>query len=47
MTAGIDFGLVLLTQLVGEGVARLTQLAIEYDPQPPFNSGTPKTAGPS
>jgi cyclohexyl-isocyanide hydratase len=46
VTAGIDFGLVLLSQLLGEDVAKLTQLAIEYDPQPPFNSGTPKTAGP-
>jgi cyclohexyl-isocyanide hydratase len=44
VTAGIDFGLVLLAQLRGDHAAKLTQLAMEYDPQPPFRSGTPKTA---
>lgn len=45
VTAGIDFGLVLLAQLRGETAAKVTQLAMEYDPQPPFNAGTPETAG--
>ncbi|EPX64383.1 putative ThiJ/PfpI family protein [Cystobacter fuscus DSM 2262] len=46
VTAGIDFGLVLLAQLLGEDAAKSTQLMLEYDPQPPFDSGTPKTAEP-
>lgn len=45
VTAGIDFGLVLLAKLRGEDVAKMTQLAMEYDPQPPFQAGSPKAAG--
>jgi cyclohexyl-isocyanide hydratase len=47
VTAGIDFGLVILAKLRGEDAAKLTQLAMEYDPEPPFQSGSPKTAGPA
>lgn len=46
VTAGIDFGLALLAQLRGEKAAQLTQLTMEYDPKPPFNAGSPETAGP-
>ena len=46
VTAGLDFGLVLLAKLLGEGIAKMTQLAMEYDPEPPFHAGTPKEAGP-
>ena len=46
VTAGIDFGLSLLATLRGEQVACMTQLMMEYDPQPPFNSGSPSAAGP-
>ena len=46
VTAGIDFGLTLIAQILGEDVARFTQLAIEYDPRPPFDSGSPHSAGP-
>jgi cyclohexyl-isocyanide hydratase len=46
VTAGIDFGLALLAVLVGEDVAKMSQLAMEYDPLPPFDAGTPKKAGP-
>ncbi|WP_305984620.1 DJ-1/PfpI family protein [Roseibium sp. MMSF_3544] len=46
VTAGIDFGLVLLAELLGEDVAKLSQLALEYDPAPPFDAGTPEKAGP-
>ena len=46
MTAGIDFGLTLLAQLRGEKAARLSQLAMEYDPKPPFDAGSPEGAGP-
>jgi cyclohexyl-isocyanide hydratase len=46
VTAGIDFGLTLLAKMLGEDVARMTQLAMEYDPQPPFDCGSPAKAGP-
>jgi cyclohexyl-isocyanide hydratase len=46
VTAGIDFGLTLLAKLRGEMAAKLTQLAMEYDPAPPFAAGTPEQAGP-
>src|SRR6266481_6790502 len=46
VTAGIDFGLVLLAKLRGDDAAKLTQLAMEYDPEPPFHAGSPETAGP-
>jgi transcriptional regulator GlxA family with amidase domain len=46
VTAGVDFGLVLLAQARGEPIARLTQLLIEYDPAPPFDAGSPDRAGP-
>lgn len=45
VTAGIDFGLVLLAKLRGEQVAKMTQLAMEYDPKPPFDCGSPASAG--
>lgn len=45
VTAGIDFGLVLLAELLGEDVAKMSQLVLEYDPAPPFDAGTPKKAG--
>lgn len=47
VTAGIDFGLVVLAKLRGEDAAKMTQLAMEYDPEPPFNAGNPKSAGPA
>jgi cyclohexyl-isocyanide hydratase len=46
VAAGIDFALAVAAQLEGEEVARSIQLQIEYDPAPPFNSGSPKTASP-
>jgi cyclohexyl-isocyanide hydratase len=46
VTAGIDFGLTLLAALRGEKVAKLTQLMMEYDPAPPFDTGHPRSAGP-
>ncbi len=45
VTAGIDFGLRLTAELCGEEVARAIQLGVEYDPAPPFDSGTPERAG--
>ena len=45
VTSGIDFGLTLLDLICGEDTARMAQLMMEYHPQPPFNAGTPETAG--
>ncbi|MEO0456831.1 MAG: DJ-1/PfpI family protein [Cyanobacteria bacterium P01_A01_bin.114] len=45
VTSGIDFGLTLLGLLCGEEVAKLAQLFMEYTPEPPFNAGSPETAG--
>ena len=47
VASGIDFALALAAILEGEEVARQIQLQIEYDPAPPFNSGSPKTASPA
>ena len=47
VTSGIDFALALAAILVGEQIAREIQLQIEYDPAPPFNSGSPQTAAPA
>ncbi len=44
VTAGIDFGLYLASELAGEEAARRIQLFLEYDPAPPFDSGSPRTA---
>ena len=44
VTAGIDFGLYLASELGGEDAARRIQLFLEYDPAPPFDSGSPRTA---
>ena len=46
VTAGLDFGLVVLAQLLGEDTAKMTQLMLEYAPAPPFDAGTPESAGP-
>lgn len=47
VTSGIDFALALAAILEGEQVAREIQLGIEYDPAPPFDSGSPRTAAPA
>jgi cyclohexyl-isocyanide hydratase len=44
VTAGIDFGLVVAAEVFGASVAQAIQLAIEYRPAPPFQSGSPGTA---
>ena len=46
VTAGIDGALRLAALLRGDGAAQAIQLAIEYAPAPPFQSGTPSTAPP-
>jgi cyclohexyl-isocyanide hydratase len=45
VTAGIDFALTLIAREAGEEAARAVQLALEYDPHPPYDSGTPDAAG--
>jgi cyclohexyl-isocyanide hydratase len=44
VTAGIDFAFALTAAVRGEDHARLIQLALEYDPAPPFDSGSPERA---
>ncbi|WP_433045208.1 DJ-1/PfpI family protein [Dactylosporangium sp. CS-033363] len=44
VSAGIDLGLTLAARIAGPPVAQGIQLAIEYDPQPPFNAGSPQSA---
>ena len=45
VTSGIDFALTLAAELAGEEMAKSIQLAMEYDPAPPFDAGTPDAAG--
>ncbi len=40
VTSGIDFALELIAAISGEDVARTIQLALEYDPAPPFGGGS-------
>jgi transcriptional regulator GlxA family with amidase domain len=44
VSAGIDMGLTLAGRIAGDDVARAIQLAIEYDPRPPYDAGSPDTA---
>ena len=44
VSAGIDMALTLVGNVVGPELAEAIQLGIEYDPQPPFDSGSPGTA---
>jgi transcriptional regulator GlxA family with amidase domain len=46
VSAGIDMALGLTARVHGDDAARSIQLAIEYDPQPPFDTGSPEKAGP-
>lgn len=44
VSAGIDMALTLAAKIAGDDVAQAIQLSIEYDPQPPFDSGSPSKA---
>lgn len=46
VTAGIDMALHLVAREVGPEIAQAIQLGIEYDPDPPFDSGSPEKAAP-
>ncbi|WP_235365675.1 DJ-1/PfpI family protein [Proteus terrae] len=45
-TGSFDASLLVLEQLLGTSFAQLVELAIEYDPHPPFGTGSPTLAGP-
>jgi len=47
VTSGMDFGLALAAKLSSRTYAEMLQLINEYDPQPPFHTGTPAQAGPA
>ncbi|MFF7352250.1 MULTISPECIES: DJ-1/PfpI family protein [Streptomyces] len=44
VSAGIDMGLTLLGRIAGDEHAQAVQLATEYDPQPPYDAGSPDKA---
>lgn len=46
VSAGIDMALTLAAELTDADTARAVQLGIEYDPQPPFDSGSPSRVAP-
>jgi len=46
VSAGIDMALTLAAEIAGVEFARTLQLVMEYDPQPPFDAGSPAKAGP-
>jgi putative intracellular protease/amidase len=46
VSAGIDMALLLSARIAGDLYAQGIQLSIEYDPQPPFDTGSPTKAGP-
>jgi cyclohexyl-isocyanide hydratase len=47
VTAGIDFALEIADHVFGAELAKAIQLAIEYDPKPPFDTGSPERAAPA
>lgn len=44
VSAGIDMALTLVSKIAGPQLAQALQLGIEYDPQPPFDCGSPEKA---
>jgi transcriptional regulator GlxA family with amidase domain len=46
VSSGIDMALRLVNEIAGEQVAQAIQLGIEYDPDPPFDAGSPEKAAP-
>jgi cyclohexyl-isocyanide hydratase len=46
VTAGIDMALTVVAEIAGVDYAQAVQLALEYAPQPPFDSGRPESARP-
>jgi putative intracellular protease/amidase len=46
VSSGIDMALTLTGRLAGDDTAQAIQLMIEYDPQPPYDAGSPEKAPP-
>nr|WSW65271.1 DJ-1/PfpI family protein [Streptomyces sp. NBC_00995] len=44
VSSGIDMGLTLLGRIAGDEYAQAVQLLAEYDPQPPYDTGSPEKA---
>ena len=44
VTAGIDFALTVIAEMLGREAAEACQLQLEYAPAPPFDAGSPDTA---
>jgi putative intracellular protease/amidase len=44
VTSGIDMALAFAAEIAGDDFAQVLQLAIQYDPKPPFKGGTPESA---
>ena len=44
ITAGIDFALTVVSEVVAPEAAQTIQLIFEYRPQPPFDAGSPESA---
>ncbi len=47
VSAGMDMALYLIGELAGRKAAEMIQLSAEYDPDPPFDSGSIKKAAPA
>jgi cyclohexyl-isocyanide hydratase len=45
MTAGVDFGLAVVGEIMGKQAGQLFELLFEYAPKPPFGTGRPELAG--
>jgi len=46
VTSGIDFALTVVAELFSPAVAQEIQLQLEYDPEPPYQAGSPRSASP-
>ena len=46
VSAGIDMALMLAAKIAGQRIAESLQLGVEYDPEPPFDAGSPTKADP-
>ena len=44
VSSGIDMALMLAARIGGDDLAQAIQLSIEYDPEPPFDAGSPRSA---
>ncbi|HEX6492359.1 MAG TPA: DJ-1/PfpI family protein [Candidatus Dormibacteraeota bacterium] len=44
ITAGLDFAITLIARELGDDTACMAELLLEYDPQPPYRTGSPQTA---